>query len=402
MTLSEKAPDGTTPKTDAQGHLVGGSVSGSYETHDVEQVTRATVEGTVKIRNTAQQQQDVTTLNRDAEKAQVIVKDEHKGTKVYVSDTAIKEIATGFAGIRKNLIDIGKISADGLEKLPDVFKDAAVKALALVDFETQTPEQAAGTLVDKLTADGQIDSDQKASVRKAVTETVKQGLEDPQISADLASCSGKRSFLHELLFPSAHANGAVAAVCAAGGAAVAAVLGIIAGYNTRQIIANQSANDGNPGMGHNGGPPLDNEQANAGDPEGPQDPSKILRIVRYGVGAAELFDSMRQQGIKFRSEDVVAVGQFYDGRIVFLEKGNEKSGLEHIIQEHAKEFLSIGVPQQYIPNVVLRAVTEGKVVGIQGTRPIYELVISGQVRRIAVTVGSNGYIVGANPAGTLK
>ena len=66
---------------------------------------------------------------------------------------------------------------------------------------------------------------------------------------------------------------------------------------------------------------------------------------------------------------------------------------------------AIGVSEAQISNVVMRAVTQRRVVGYQGTgtgRPIYEISINGQPRRIAVTVGSNGYIVGANPAGRSK
>lgn len=53
----------------------------------------------------------------------------------------------------------------------------------------------------------------------------------------------------------------------------------------------------------------------------------------------------------------------------------------------------------------MEAVTKGKIVGYQGRgvgRPIYEPPVNGQTRRIAVTTGSNGFIVGANPAGGVK
>lgn len=48
------------------------------------------------------------------------------------------------------------------------------------------------------------------------------------------------------------------------------------------------------------------------------------------------------------------------------------------------------------------AVTKGKIVGHQGNdmeRSIYEVMVNGQKSRIAVTTGSNGFIVGTNPAG---
>ena len=48
---------------------------------------------------------------------------------------------------------------------------------------------------------------------------------------------------------------------------------------------------------------------------------------------------------------------------------------------------------------VFTAVTKGKVVGMQNTRPVYELQWNGATQRVAVTVGDNGFIVGANPVG---
>lgn len=64
----------------------------------------------------------------------------------------------------------------------------------------------------------------------------------------------------------------------------------------------------------------------------------------------------------------------------------------------------MGVSEAQIPRVVMKAVSEGKLVGYQGSgtgRPIYELTINGQ-QRIAVTVGENGFVVGANPRGSVK
>lgn len=64
--------------------------------------------------------------------------------------------------------------------------------------------------------------------------------------------------------------------------------------------------------------------------------------------------------------------------------------------------VEIGVPEAQIPEVVMRAASEGKLVGYQGAgqgRGIYEILLHQQNQRIAVTVGNNGFIVGANPAG---
>lgn len=54
--------------------------------------------------------------------------------------------------------------------------------------------------------------------------------------------------------------------------------------------------------------------------------------------------------------------------------------------------------ENQIPEVVIAAVTTGKIVGYQTlTRVIYEVTFNGKTQHIAVTVSVNGYIVGANP-----
>lgn len=88
------------------------------------------------------------------------------------------------------------------------------------------------------------------------------------------------------------------------------------------------------------------------------------------------------------------------GKIVWLETGNDLSGLKHIINEHGHEFNGKGISNDDIPDYVLEAVYQGHVVGTQGKcnpRTIYEFTYNGKRQRIAVQVGSNGYIVGANP-----
>lgn len=53
----------------------------------------------------------------------------------------------------------------------------------------------------------------------------------------------------------------------------------------------------------------------------------------------------------------------------------------------------------------MKAVTHGKIVGYQGSgtgRPIYESMINGKKYKIAITVGNNGYVVGANLRGSVK
>lgn len=117
-----------------------------------------------------------------------------------------------------------------------------------------------------------------------------------------------------------------------------------------------------------------------------------------GEGKA-LIAEVVASGEKISPEKVVMITRDPNGKIVWLESGNTKSGLEHIINKHGREFNGRGIANNDIPDYVLEAVYQGNVVGTQGKRnprTIYEFVYNGKTQRIAVQVGSNGYIVGAN------
>ena len=134
-----------------------------------------------------------------------------------------------------------------------------------------------------------------------------------------------------------------------------------------------------------------------------------------GEGKA-LIDEVIANGYKISPEKVVLITRDPTGKIVWLEEGNSSRGLQHIIDRHGHEFNGIvqrstvgsdpvtngkGIANSDIPDYVLEAVYQGNIVGTQGKRnpprTVYEFVYNGQTQRIAIQVGSNGYIVGANP-----
>ncbi len=120
---------------------------------------------------------------------------------------------------------------------------------------------------------------------------------------------------------------------------------------------------------------------------------------------AALLAALCQAGIKHIPEKVVRIAKRCDGKIIFLEEGKagrRGSGLAHILEQHREDFARRGISENEIPDAVITAVTEGKFLGYQGTieprREIYQIIFNEQTQYIAVTVGDNGYIVGANPA----
>ncbi|MBG8845324.1 hypothetical protein FOG17_04705 [Neisseria meningitidis] len=54
------------------------------------------------------------------------------------------------------------------------------------------------------------------------------------------------------------------------------------------------------------------------------------------------------------------------------------------------------------PNYLMTAVKNGQIVGMQRTRPIYEFTYNGTKHRVAIDIGNNGFIVGANPKRVVK
>lgn len=133
-------------------------------------------------------------------------------------------------------------------------------------------------------------------------------------------------------------------------------------------------------------------------------PTSKVTITNQAKGTGNLkpqglMDELATSGVKYNPNDVVAVTKTPDGKLVWLENGNSQAGLNHILK-HADEFATKGISQNQLPEFITKAVSAGKIVGYQGKgtgRPIYEINFNGQTQRVAITTGSNGFIVGANP-----
>ena len=105
---------------------------------------------------------------------------------------------------------------------------------------------------------------------------------------------------------------------------------------------------------------------------------------------------LASSGVKYNPDKVIAITKTADGKLVWLEQGNEKAGLVHIMR-HKEQFASKGISSDNIPFFLLEAIKNGKIVGIQRSRPIYEILYEGELQRVAISIGENGFVIGANP-----
>lgn len=110
----------------------------------------------------------------------------------------------------------------------------------------------------------------------------------------------------------------------------------------------------------------------------------------------QLIQQLELRHEKFTRENIMRIEQLPSGKIVWLETGNNRAGFQHILA-HVKQFQTQGITQDELADYIMDALTNGEIVGMQGTREIYESTYKGVTRRVAVTIGDNGFIVGANP-----
>ena len=60
------------------------------------------------------------------------------------------------------------------------------------------------------------------------------------------------------------------------------------------------------------------------------------------IDLKELEDDIKkleEAGVKFKKDDVVFVTTSSDNQLVWLEKGNDIAGLQHIVNHHEEDFL---------------------------------------------------------------
>ena len=112
---------------------------------------------------------------------------------------------------------------------------------------------------------------------------------------------------------------------------------------------------------------------------------------------------LENAGVKFNKEEVVFVCETNDGKLVWLEKGNDRVGLKHIISRHKQNFKDLlNINENEIPAKIHEIITSwnqlSKTLKNIGGRDGYEYVYENNGNYIVIiVVGTNGFIVSAYP-----
>ncbi|MBB4017446.1 filamentous hemagglutinin [Chelatococcus caeni] len=136
--------------------------------------------------------------------------------------------------------------------------------------------------------------------------------------------------------------------------------------------------------------------------------AKISDTVRELYGAvkganrAQLIDDLVRGGTKITPANVVDIRRLPDGRTVWIEIGSDSAGLQHIYKRHEVDFVNKGIPREKIQTVVMNAIEQGSIVGTNGSANVYRTIHNGVEQYIAIGIGSNGFVVRANPVSTWK
>lgn len=115
----------------------------------------------------------------------------------------------------------------------------------------------------------------------------------------------------------------------------------------------------------------------------------------------EFLPELVLEGHKFNESDIIFITKDKEEKLIWLERGDERAGLVHIIANHRENFEdAFGIKEDEIALYLYNAITNGKVVGTQPSK------IKGGLDRVYeydgyfytfVGMGGNGFIVTSFP-----
>lgn len=112
-----------------------------------------------------------------------------------------------------------------------------------------------------------------------------------------------------------------------------------------------------------------------------------------------LLNDLRQSGVKFTEKEVIIITKTKKNELVWLEKGNKRKGLEHILLRHEKDLKrKFGLKKEDIPSFVKDVFTNGTEVSSKLKNSGYQKEYLYKGKHIVISgVGTNGFIVSIYP-----
>ena len=120
----------------------------------------------------------------------------------------------------------------------------------------------------------------------------------------------------------------------------------------------------------------------------------------------KLVAELVENGVKFNNSDLLFVTKDQSGQIVFLEKGNKKVGLEHILYGdgtsehpgHKPDFIkNFQIEENKIKKVIYNFITKGEIVGKRPSLTGFDYVFKLKGKYLMITIADNGFIVTSHP-----
>ncbi len=72
----------------------------------------------------------------------------------------------------------------------------------------------------------------------------------------------------------------------------------------------------------------------------------------------QLLAELQALGIKHDPTAIVGITKLSDGEIIFLETGNAKAGLQHILDKHGEDFVKRGIASNQLADAIMTAIIE--------------------------------------------
>ena len=129
--------------------------------------------------------------------------------------------------------------------------------------------------------------------------------------------------------------------------------------------------------------------------------SSVTPSVRENADllSTQLLDELAQSGVKYNPSDVSMISKTPEGKLLWLEKGNESSGLIHIVTRHGADFSAKGISD--VPSFLYKVLQTDPVIQGAGAKGSFAEFQIGE-NRYRMAYGSNGYIVSIFPLKSRK